>query len=59
MRLPIIAPASEHYLGIVEDVQARLSPICQEMPVPLFNTMVERIALVQFAYEHEPPLPSH
>jgi hypothetical protein len=54
MIVPAIPPNSARYLQIVEDVQARLCLICREMSTPLFNTMVERIALVQLTYEQEP-----
>jgi hypothetical protein len=57
MRVPSIAPTTERYLEIVADVQARLCLICTEMPTPLFNRMIERIALVQLTYEHEPVIP--
>jgi hypothetical protein len=40
-------------LVIIEEVQARLSLICSEMPTALFNAMVERIALAQLRYEQD------
>jgi hypothetical protein len=40
-------------LVIIEEVQARLSLICAEMPTALFNAMVERIALVQLRFEQD------
>ena len=45
------ALTSERYLDIVAEVHARLSPICLEMSAPLFDQMVERIALVQLKFE--------
>jgi hypothetical protein len=46
-----VAPTSERYLEIVEEVHARLSSICIEMSAPLFDQMVERIAFVQLTFE--------
>jgi hypothetical protein len=51
MNVSSTAPTSERYLEIVEAVHARLSPICHEMSTPLFDQMVERIALVQLTFE--------
>ena len=49
-----LSPASRTRLVvIIEEVQARLSLICAEMPTPLFNAMVERIALVQLCFEQD------
>jgi hypothetical protein len=47
----MIAPTSGRYLDIVEEVHARLSSICREMSAPLFEQMVQRIALVQLTFE--------
>lgn len=54
MQVPTDAPTSPRFLQIKCDLQERLGALCAEMPTPLFNQMVERIALVQFAYEVEP-----
>jgi hypothetical protein len=42
---------SQRLVVIIEEVQARLSLICAEMPRPLFNAMVERMASVQLRFE--------
>lgn len=54
MKDPAIDPTSPRYLRIRSEVQARLATICAEMPVALFTEMVERIAVVQLAYEGDP-----
>ena len=54
MKVPSVEPASPRYLQIRSEVRARLDAICANMPTALFNQMVERIALVQFAYEGDP-----
>jgi hypothetical protein len=51
MNVSPIVLTSERYLDIVEEVHARLSPICHAMSAPLFDQMVERIALVQLTFE--------
>ncbi|MDB4884217.1 MAG: hypothetical protein JWL95_2983 [Gemmatimonadetes bacterium] len=57
MIVPTTAPTSAHYLEIVGQVHDRLRTICIQMPTPLFDQMIERIALVQFTYEREPCIP--
>jgi hypothetical protein len=51
---PSITPDSPRYLKIRGEVRARLDAICTDMPTPLFDQMVERIASVQLAYEGDP-----
>jgi hypothetical protein len=50
MNVPSIAPTSARYLAIVAEVRTRLCPICADMSIPLFDQMVERIALVQLVF---------
>jgi hypothetical protein len=52
MNVSSTAPTSGRYLEIVDEVHARLSSICVEMSAPLFDQMVERIALVQLTFEN-------
>jgi hypothetical protein len=54
MTLPAIHPTSPRYLRIRSEVQTRLTTICADMPVALFTEMVDRIAVVQLAYEGDP-----
>jgi hypothetical protein len=51
---PLSTPTSPRYLQIRGEVRARLDSICIDMPAPLFDQMVERIASVQLAYEGDP-----
>jgi hypothetical protein len=44
---------AQRLVAIIDDVRTRLRLICAEMPTPLFNEMVERIALVQLKYEKD------
>jgi hypothetical protein len=46
-------------LTITEEVQARLSLICADMPTPAFKAMVTRIAWVQLTFESDPFVSSH
>lgn len=54
MKVPTTAPTSKRYCQIRSEVDARLSSICADMPTPMFDQMVERIALVQLSYEGDP-----
>jgi hypothetical protein len=51
---PFSTPTSPRYLQIRREVRARLDAVCTDMPAPLFDQMVERIASVQLAYEGDP-----
>jgi ethanolamine utilization cobalamin adenosyltransferase len=44
---------AQRLVEIIDDVRMRLRLICAEMPAPLFNEMVECIALVQLKYEKD------
>jgi hypothetical protein len=47
------AQPSARVLALMEEIQARLAPVCAETPPALFNEMVLRIAHVQLRYEEE------